>query len=150
MQTDSFKIRHLIITILTMIVPFGFFLGQFMFPVYVLLERNLQLNGKKTFGNIIAYSETYAKNKDIIHNYQVSFTVNNKEYSVWIYSSPKYNLSGKMEVVYVPEFPWYAKSANRKLDQWDDNLFVRSLVVIFIAFVTGGITIGFFYRGIKA
>jgi hypothetical protein len=147
--SEGLSVGRRVLGILAMLVPACLSLYLFFFPILVMLERDLQLNGKTTTGCIVAYKLTYTKRRDPIHNYRVRFNVGSRTYFVWVDSASNPVKKGDIEVVYAPAFPKYAKVAGKRWDPWNQNLLLRSLAALFISSVSGVMTWGVFRRYIR-
>jgi len=127
-------------------IPLMFFINAILFPVYVFLERDMQLNGKHADGKVVAYRKTYAKSGQAIHNCRVRFTADGKSYMAWVYCRNTVSPGDTVEIIYAPLFPRHARFAARFPDPWDQNLFVRMLAHLFIGICSGVITISIYRR----
>jgi hypothetical protein len=131
---------------MAMLVPAIFLVYGIIFPVRVFLERDLQLNGRRSTGRIVAIKLTETKRHTSVYNCRVRFDALSRTYEVWVLCDAGEMNRETLSVLYAPAFPRYAAAADRPAQAWDQNLLVRSLATLFLAFVSAGVIVGVYRR----
>jgi hypothetical protein len=131
-----------------MIVPLILASSLVLFPIYVVIQRDLQLNGKKVIAHVVGYKQTLTKTEEAIHNYHVQFKVGVKTRRAWVDTGGHPFSKDTIEIVYAPLFPYRARVADHTADPWDQNLVIRSLAMVFISVASIIVSFGIYQRGI--
>ena len=117
------------------------------FPVMVILDRDLQLNGKTVPATVVAYKLTFGKQNLKIHNYKVRYLAGSARRQVWVYwKDDRLRPGDRLDLVYSPLFTRYAMPAQRTPDPWNRSLVPRILARLFIGGVCSAMAVGFVRR----
>lgn len=114
-----------------------------VFPFNIFLDRDLELNGNKSFGTVISDKIKQGKKGDF-RAIQVDYLSNEITYSKW-FVDEKLKIGDKVEVYYSNISPNHSiLFKNRALQKpWNQNLFFRLLLLYFIGSVFAAI--GFYF-----
>lgn len=115
-----------------------------IFPFNIFLDRDLELNGKKTIGTITAEQIKEGK-KGRYRSINVEYLNNETVYSKW-FVDEKIKIGAKIEVYYSSLSPTHAiLFKNKSLQKpWNQNIFFRLLLLYFIGSVFATIAFYFF------
>ncbi len=131
---------------LALLIPGALALYLFTFPVWVALDRDLQLHGIRTSGRVIGHKTSYTKGGEPIYNHRVCYEVKLERHCGWVKGASNSVAGGEIDIIYAPLLPSYAASATQKLDPWNQNLLGRSLAAVFVGLGGCGMVFGFVRR----
>jgi hypothetical protein len=138
-----------ITTVVAMLIILPLASGILIFPVYLLLQRDIQLHGKQVTGRIVEHKLKQYKSGTPLHWYRVQFQADTATVKAWIDTGSRRITSGTLEVIYAPIFPGFARFAGQGADPWNQNLLVRVMAVCFISGWAIVMMIGFYQRLVK-
>jgi hypothetical protein len=139
-------ICRLAVAVMAMLVPAVFLVYGIIFPARVFLERDLQLNGRKSAGQVVALKVTETKRHTPVYHCRVRFNGPSRAYEAWVLCDAGAANRDVVPLLYAPSFPRYATAANTPVRAWDENLLLRSLATLFLVFVSAGVMVGVYRR----
>jgi hypothetical protein len=113
------------------IIISGFIALYFLigFPMYLLIERDLELNGLISIATV-AQEGTQNTKSGIYRTVKAEYIVNNKSYKHW-FSDNNLKIGDKTKILYSPLFPSYSRSYKNKEISWNTNILFRLFIFYF-------------------
>ena len=134
--------------ILAMLIPLFLVLQSLVwFPARVVLDRDLQLNGREVPGRIVEYVLTHGKHRLEIHNFKVEYAIDHHTYRAWVtLADPHHTIGEPINLFYAPLFPRYIQTKPFVNQPWDQNLALQIAAHMFITLACGTMAFLFYRR----